>query len=100
MRITDIQKLALVNGARKHFGEGAAVWLFGSRTDDAKRGGDVDVYIETDIEESLFSKKIDLLGDLFDAFGDQKIDILVRARTKAMSPIQIIAKDSGIELEA
>jgi UDP-N-acetyl-D-galactosamine dehydrogenase len=30
----------------QHLGASAAIWLFGSRIDDRKRGGDVDLYVE------------------------------------------------------
>ena len=46
MRLTTSQIETIRQAARQNFGAGASVWLFGSRVDDARRGGDVDLYIE------------------------------------------------------
>ena len=39
MRLTSDQIQAIRHAANTAFGEGTAVWLFGSRVDDAKKGG-------------------------------------------------------------
>jgi predicted nucleotidyltransferase len=98
MRISKEQKNILVQSALKFFGENANIWLFGSRCDDTKKGGDIDLYIETDLEIGTVNAKLGFLGVLQDALGEQKIDILVRSRSKPMTAIQEIAKDSGILL--
>lgn len=54
------------------------------------------MYIETDLEIGTVNAKLSFLGVLQDAFGEQKIDILVRSRLKPMTAIQVIAKDTGI----
>ena len=46
MRLSPAQIATIRAAAATHFGSGTAVWLFGSRLDDAARGGDVDLYIE------------------------------------------------------
>ena len=59
MRLTPYQINALKGTAREIFGDRVTVSLFGSRTDDKRRGGDIDLYI-TDynctIEEQLEAK--------------------------------------------
>ena len=48
MRLNDQQRAAIRATVAETFGTDARVWLFGSRVDDAKRGGDIDLLIETD----------------------------------------------------
>jgi predicted nucleotidyltransferase len=62
------------------FGSGAEIFLFGSRTDDTKKGGDIDLYIIPNSDEcylDLFDKKMTLLLKLETLLGDQKIDLLL-----------------------
>ncbi len=98
MRISEEQKQIILKGVIDFFGVNADVWLFGSRVDDAKKGGDIDLYIETDLIEGTFRAKLDLLGFLENFFGEQKIDILVRSRFRPMTAMSEIAKDTGILL--
>ncbi len=56
------------------------IYLFGSRVDDSKKGGDIDLYF--DLEENFTSKQIIELKskfrlELYDLIGEQKIDIVV-----------------------
>ena len=43
MRLTDQQHAIIRTTVTETFGSEADVWLFGSRVDDAKRGGDIDL---------------------------------------------------------
>jgi len=60
----------------KSFGN-VNIYLFGSRTDDSKRGGDIDLAIDTDISKQEFRKKKSLfLALLMRIDFDYKIDIV------------------------
>jgi predicted nucleotidyltransferase len=48
MRLTAEQIEIIRRVLREQFGNGSRIWLFGSRTDDAARGGDIDLYVEPD----------------------------------------------------
>ncbi|MBL4730628.1 MAG: nucleotidyltransferase domain-containing protein [Sulfurimonas sp.] len=52
------------------------IYLFGSRTDDTKKGGDIDLYIEVQDKTDLFEKKIKFLARLKQKIQDQKIDVV------------------------
>ncbi len=47
-----------------HFGEEARVWLFGSRVNDSKRGGDVDLFVQPDGPVDRFMLRMNCLSDL------------------------------------
>ena len=46
MRLSPAERRAIDTAAREAFPPGTRVMLFGSRTDDARRGGDIDLLIE------------------------------------------------------
>ena len=46
MRLSQYQQAVIRTTVAAVFGAGAGVWLFGSRADDGKKGGDIDVVIE------------------------------------------------------
>ena len=52
------------------------IYLFGSRVDESKKGGDIDLYIEIDDKTNLFEKKIKFLSRLKQKIENQKIDVV------------------------
>jgi predicted nucleotidyltransferase len=52
------------------------IYLFGSRIDDTKKGGDIDLFLEIEDKTNLFEKKIKFLAKLKIKIGDQKIDVV------------------------
>lgn len=71
-RLDDIQKKALNKVLQNIEGE---IYLFGSRTDITKRGGDVDILILSDIDEPLKLKWELQTQYLMEA--DESIDIII-----------------------
>lgn len=54
------------------------VILFGSRVDDQKKGGDIDLFIQpANPMSDLFACKIRFLRSLKNKIGEQKIDIVL-----------------------
>ncbi len=98
MRVSELEKKLLVKAARKYFGTNSDIWLFGSRTDDLKKGGDIDIYIETDELDQLVMRRIQFKMELENFFGDQKIDVVVHQRILPVQPIHEIARSTGIRL--
>ncbi|MEI6285321.1 MAG: nucleotidyltransferase domain-containing protein [Bacillota bacterium] len=92
MRISAEQIATIKQLTTKFFGGQSVVRLFGSRLNDNARGGDYDFAIETDAIDArlIWSKRIKLLAELSlsEAFGDQKIDIvIVRRKINQTAPI-------------
>lgn len=84
-----------------HFLKNDELWLFGSRVDEKKKGGDIDFYIETDLKnyELAVEKKIAFLCALKKEIGDQKIDIVLRLRSSNHHlPIYEVVKSEGVRL--
>lgn len=96
MRISETEAKMAVNIIRKSLGSNAAVWLFGSRTDDSKRGGDVDLYAETSLEGVLLNETVQAKIALNDLFG-RSVDLVVNNHRKSC-PIYQIAREQGIRL--
>lgn len=46
MRLTKDQIQIIRTLLKRQFGAESTIWLFGSRTDDAAKGGDIDLYLE------------------------------------------------------
>ena len=97
MRLTKYQIELIKTLARKYFGRKAKVYLFGSRADDNKKGGDIDIYIETDVAKNVFDKKINMLIEMEKKLGQRKIDIVVNNFSSNLS-IYSVAKAEGILL--
>lgn len=77
MRLTQFQIATINKLARQHFGHETTVYLFGSRTDDHKKGGDIDLFIKHANEATLtLEAKIGFLAKLKAEIGDRKIDVV------------------------
>lgn len=101
MRLTEFQRKKIVDAVYRQFGSEAEVYLFGSRVNDSKKGGDIDLLIEADFSpEELFIRKIRTLSDLQLNMGDRKIDIVTYNRhTENNKPLIVKeAMASGIKL--
>jgi predicted nucleotidyltransferase len=61
----------------KKFDSNAEIYLFGSRTDDAKKGGDIDLLIISD--KIKLNEKIKIRTRLYEIIGEQKIDLVATA---------------------
>lgn len=102
MRLTPTQQTAILDCAHRHFGADARVWLFGSRVDDQKRGGDIDLWVEcheTDVS-ALMDQKLHFLVDLQRRIGEQKIDVVLSYPGQRQAPAIVgIARDTGVRLQ-
>lgn len=74
MRLQD-EEVSLLKNKLKELSGTAKLYLFGSRVDDNKQGGDIDLLIVT---KELTNKDVRKLRiEFFKVFGEQKLDIVV-----------------------
>ena len=100
MRLTPEQQAAIRSAATEAFGPGVAVWLFGSRVDEARRGGDIDLLVRPvpmDMGQ-VFGCKIRMLTLLEQRLGERKIDLVVET-PEDHRPIVTIAHQTGVQLQ-
>ena len=96
MRITEYEKDTIVE-AVKNADPNAKVWLFGSRTDDNKKGGDIDIAILSEKIKKDVMLEIQVRQFIYGRIGDQKIDIIVSAEGK--EAFFRLAVEEGIRLK-
>jgi predicted nucleotidyltransferase len=83
----------------RHVGPSSRVWLFGSRVNDALRGGDIDLLVETDaIVPNRVKTLCKIEGALVMALGDRKLDVLLKDARTPDVPVFEVARQQGILL--
>lgn len=96
MRLTDDQKQAIRHLARQMAGDRCRVRIFGSRLDDAARGGDIDLLLElTDPVENPALIAAQLSARVSRAMHGRKVDVLLIAPNLMRLPIHEIAFKEG-----
>lgn len=101
MRLSTHEIKVIRDAFCKHFGKEDQLWLFGSRIDPQKKGGDIDLYIETTESntDTVVANKLAFVNDLWMKLGEQKIDVVINlASSQQDLPIYNIAKTEGIRL--
>ena len=99
VRLDDYEVEAAIKCFKRHFLEGDKLWLFGSRVDLKKRGGDIDFYIETQFKtyEQVYRARVDFVFDLCEEIGHQRIDVVVKY-TDFKLLIHDEARSTGVRL--
>ena len=99
MRLTSSGRLTIRDTVRTVVGAGARVRLFGSRTDDSARGGDIDLLVELDyaVERPVVvSARIG--ARLQSAWGDRRIDVLLLAPNVTEQVVHRLARATGVDV--
>ena len=99
MRLTENQRQSIKSAVTSVIGEASRIWLFGSRVDDSKRGGDIDLLIETQTAVSNRARSLcELEGALVARLGNRKIDVLLKDAQTPDAPIYLAARQTGVLL--
>ncbi|HQS83991.1 MAG: hypothetical protein B7Y25_03550 [Alphaproteobacteria bacterium 16-39-46] len=75
------------------------IWIFGSRVNPNAKGGDIDLYIETEYKspKEIIEARLKFLAALKIQTGDQKIDVIVKYGNNLL-PIYEVAQKEGVRL--
>lgn len=99
MRISEYEIESIKKLAHRHFGKDVQVILFGSRTKNQMRGGDIDLFIANQNGEQLkIQTKINFITDLILQIGDQRIDVVLENPAAKNSVFYQTIYQTGIQL--
>ncbi|MDP3912653.1 MAG: nucleotidyltransferase domain-containing protein [Bacteroidota bacterium] len=99
MRLSEYEINSIRILTREIFGQKTIVKLFGSRLIDSKKGGDIDLFVQTPEQYSahtLLVKKAEFLTRLEQLIGEQKIDLVILTKANRNMPIVQVAIEEGI----
>ncbi len=80
MRLTSTEIAAIERAARETFAPRSTVRLFGSRLDDSRRGGDIDLLVEPSAPlspQELVEQRHRFIARLYRLLGERRIDVLI-----------------------
>jgi predicted nucleotidyltransferase len=94
MRLSKTEKSAIIEAVTK-IDPDARIYLFGSRVDESKKGGDIDVLIFS--QHLTFDDKINIKASISERIDEQKIDLVIAKDAKA--PFVKMILEQGVELK-
>ena len=96
MRLTPTEQQVIREASLRHFG--VRPRLFGSRVDDSKLGGDIDLYIEAPVSPKQgVDARLRMVADIWRLLGERKIDVVVNAGGDPLA-IYEVARREGVLL--
>lgn len=90
------QEINIIKNNILKFDKDAQVYLFGSRVDDNKKGGDIDILIVSDIIKKYDLIKIENI--IFKQIDEQKIDFILSKKNITNNFIKMILSKNVINL--
>ena len=76
MRLSKREIEVILQVAEDIYGTDVKVYLFGSRVDDSRRGGDIDLLVRTTSAKKGILDRVRMASRIKSLIGDQKIDII------------------------
>ena len=95
MRIQPEERAAIISTITSIDKE-SEIYLFGSRVDDTKRGGDIDILVKSDVISRNMLTHIE--EELFKKIDEQKIDFVLTLKSELNSFSRMILAKGAIKL--
>lgn len=80
MRLSPAQKTVILETLLRRFGKGTRVYLFGSMLDDARSGGDIDLFVEPARVEGSFLIEEGRVRRELEALLFRPVDLVLKKR--------------------
>jgi predicted nucleotidyltransferase len=96
MRLNPDQIQVIQSVVHKYAGSEAKAWLFGSRLDDSRRGGDVDLLVQSSPQIGLLQRA--RIKNQLELQLGLPVDVLSAANEGAFAPFVRIAMAQGVRL--
>jgi uncharacterized protein len=94
VRITEIEKTAIIEAITRIDPE-ARIYLFGSRIDNDKKGGDLDILVYS--QKITFGDKLKIKAAIFEKIDEQKIDFVIAKDEK--DPFVKMVSEQKVQLK-
>lgn len=102
MRLQAKEVDAIAQAAREAFTPGTAVFLFGSRVDNSKRGGDIDLLVEVPKvmpPAELVRRRTRFVSRIYRLLDEQRIDVVIATQDQQDSrAVVAAAKRAGLKV--
>jgi hypothetical protein len=99
MRLSEFEIESIKSLAGYHFGTDVQVFLFGSRTNNQMRGGDIDLFVRNPNGKHLkIRTKMNFIADLLFRIGEQSIDVVLENPSTKNSVFIKTINQTGIQL--
>ena len=98
MRLQPLEVEAIRAAVREVFGPTATIRLFGSRTRDDLKGGDIDLLVQVEPGQASIANEQRLRDAIAPAVEELRTDIVLHERGAPFTPLERIALRDGILL--
>jgi predicted nucleotidyltransferase len=99
MRLSAQSQTIIHQAVVKRFGNQAQVRLFGSRLDDAAKGGDIDLHVRVqgEVDNPIWEASL-LAAQLQRQLDGRKVDVRLQVEMQNTLPVDTVALSEGILL--
>jgi len=102
MRLQSKEIEIIAQAAKDAFISGTSVFLFGSRVDDSKRGGDIDLFVELPEAISpadMVRSRTRFVSRIYRLLDEQRIDVIISIQgTQDSREVVTTAKREGLKV--
>jgi hypothetical protein len=101
IRLSKLEIDTIVAAFTSTFLPGDSLWIFGSRVDLAAKGGDIDLYLETNNTDAgdVLNRKLKMVSEIWHKIGERKIDVVLNMLGHNQDlAIYKVAKEHGIKI--